>query len=541
MITVDPSIRYQTIEGWGTSLVFWGRPAGPDSPYHDPRFIQAYARDLGCNILRIQCNPHALKGPSGRLDDPVELGQDLDENIAKFDFGHERVKIFGQVAGYLRDNALEPERVVYMADFWSPPHWMKEPTGAAASFAGRPARRTPFVTFNGTDTVGGRLAQTPENLQQFARYVAAWTTGFERTYGITFDNLSLQNEISFENPFDSCTYLHRAGPDTDGDGEPDPKAGQYWQYAAALKAVKDEFARLGISKRIRGPHMAEVGEKPDNPWALNDQCRFIQAVKEHEDPELIDSLTIYTSNYLDPHWSPVMLQAFREGKDAMPDQPWAGWLYCPGFGADGKQYWIAEMGGARAEWLNGPGGTPGNGAIRVAQNMHNALVWGHAGAYVYWQALDDGRATPGGGSLLGNTFDVAGKKAAAFRHFSRCVRPGAVRVSAVPSALGGDGEMDTGNSLNVSAFVHDADRTLTVVLVSMLPESRDVQINASGAARITVYDAWRTSADESFTVQPRLQPADGRLAVTVPPYSVVTLHGTEGAEEGRTGDPLPES
>jgi len=519
-VTIDEGTRYQTIDGWGASIVSWSELAGPDSLYHDPRFIRAYARELGCNILRVQCNPHALTGPSGRLDDPVELGPDLDENIAKFNFEEPRVKIFGQVAQYLRDNALEPDRVKFMADFWTPPHWMKEATGATASFAGRPARPTPFVTWQGSDTVGGRLKQTPENLQQFARYIAAWTKGFERHYGITFDNISIQNELSFENPFDSCTYLHRLGPDGKREG------GQYWQYAAALKAVKDEFKRLGITTRIRGPHMGNIGQSPENPWALNDQCNFVKAVKDHPDPELFDFLSIYTSNYIEPQWGAVMLRAFREGKQSMPQYKWASWLYCPGFGYD-KPYWIAEMAAGGPQWLAGPDGTPGNGAMRVAQNIHNALVWGNVSAYVNWQALNGDRPTPGPSDLLGNTFDVSRKPSAAFRHFSRYVRPGAVRVAATPSTIGGADEMDTGNGLDVSAFVHDADRTVTVVLLNMRGEDVPLTIRVPARPHVTSYRVYRTDADESFAAQPALSVAQGHVTLEVPAYSIITLYGKE--------------
>ncbi len=517
--TVDENVRHQTIDGWGASLVFWGTPAGADSLYHEPEFIEAYARKLGCNILRIQCNPHALKGPGGRLDDAVHLGEDMEENIRKFNFEHSRVLIFGQVANYLLENALEPDRVKFMADFWSPPHWMKGPTGAEVSFGGRPPEPTPFVTFNETDTVGGRLVQTPENLEQFARYIVAWTKGFEQRFDIEFDNISLQNELSFENPFDSCTYLHNLGPD--GERE----SGHYWQYASALKAVMDEFNRRGITIPIRGPHMGNIGENPGNPWALNDQNNFIRAVKEHEDPELFDFLSIYTSNYLDWRHSAAMFTAFWRGKDAAPDLPWADWLHAPGWGDDLKPYWVAEMGGEDNDWLTGPDGTPGNGAIRAAQNIHNALVFGNATAYVYWQALDNNRARPGGGSLLGNTFDVDGKKATAFRHFSRYVRPGAVRVEVTPASYGGADELDTPNSLNVTAFVHEEDRTVTIVLVNLLPNDEEVEIAVPRRPRVRIYSTWQTVEGQSFAPQPDVAVRNGRLSLTVPAYSVTTMHG----------------
>ncbi len=541
-VSIDVVTRYQQMEGWGTSLVGYGDLAGPNSLYHRPEFARMYARDLGCNILRVALNPHALKGPSGRLDDPVELGEDLQGNIAKLNFNHERVGIYGQVAQYLRDNALEPKEVRIVGALWSPPHWMKSPTGAEVAFLGQGTpQATPFVSWNSTDTVGGRLTQTPENLLQFRRYVAAWVKGFEQRFGVNFYALSLQNEVSFENPFDSCTYSDRQGPDTDADGDPDPEGGQWWQYASALAAIREEFQQKGITTKIKGPHMANLGEKPSNPWALHFQMSFIDAVKNHNDPTLINFMDFYNSNgYLGNDADAVkMWHAYLWGKDSLSAEPWAFWLFAPGTkNVSDKPTWVSEDGGAAAAWLTGSNGTPGNGAITVAQRIHNAVVHGDVSAYVYWQILNDASDSPDAHSLTGRTLSTTEKKYCAFKHFSRFIRPGATRVKADfsngQSSVGGANRFDTLNSLNVSAFLHERNKTVTIVLVNMKNQEYEVdlrpfstpdlnvQFTPPGVNAVLVY---RTSATESWTRLPDLKPSGGKVTVNVPPYSVITVYG----------------
>ncbi|UCF38061.1 MAG: hypothetical protein JSU96_04180 [Acidobacteriota bacterium] len=534
-LSIDTSTQYQTIEGWGTCLVNWGSLAGAQSLYLDPRFMKAYAEDLGCNMLRIALSPHALKGPSGRLDDPVVLVEDLQTNIDRMDFEHERIRIFGQVAQALKFSAREPDEVRIVGAIWSPPHWMKSPTGAEVRYLGSgPEIATPFVSFNGSDTVGGRLTQTPENLVQFGRYVVAWLKGYEQRFGLPLYALSLQNEISFENPFDSCTYSLAEGPDQDGDGDKDPEGGHWWQYAEALAAARDAFAHYGVATKIKGPHMGNLGESPASPWALSDQMRFIEAVVNHRDKTLIDFIDYYNSN---GYWgndsdAVKMWHAYLWGQDSLPEEPWAFWGFAPGIKsiAD-KPTWISEVGGASEEWVNGPGGTTGSGAITVAQKMQNALVFGNVSAYVYWQILNDGADRPDIHSLLGRSFDTTGKKFSSYRHFSRYVRPGSKRVKAVfqngETAIGGVDRFDTQNSLNVSAFLGKEGESLTIVLINMLSEDQTVALELPASPRVQEFESFQTTASASWETGAALQVVDGVLRLTVPAQSVTTLYGQQ--------------
>lgn len=520
-VTVDLSKRYQTIEGWGTSMVSWNLS---DTPYHDPAWRRAY-RDLGLNILRLSLDKEVLVDASGDMSVPVPLGADLKANITKMNFANPRTKVYGEMALWLRQNALEPDRVKISASVWSPPHWMKGPTGTLQYHITDPSLKkpTPWLSEGTTgDSIGGRLLQTPENREQLGRYLAAWVRGFEQHYGVPIYAMSIQNEVSFENPFESATYEKGA----DGKGE------QWWQYAAALDAVKVEFGLQKITTKVLGPHMSQIGERPSNPWGLWQQMSYIEAVKAHRDPGLIDFLFAYNSNgYMGTDEDAVkMWAAYFHGKSGVPGD-WAGWTKAPGVERDRKPIWVSEAGGDAGAWLTGEGPSAGDGAITIAQKLHNALVHGHASAYLYWQ-MSDTHDEETDETLLGKQHvanPTESKKYSAFKHFSRYIRPGAVRVGATfangKSSVGGTSEYDTFHSLNVSAYLHEADRTITVVLLNMQASKRSVRILLPRSLSVTSLQADLTSSGVSFARQKNLQVSGNEVSLTVPAYAVLTLHG----------------
>jgi|GEM_PF-1458027 len=525
-LTIDTSTRYQTIEGWGTCMITWSIN---NTPYYNSAWRAAY-RDLGCNILRVAMTKNVLVHSSGNYAIPVVLSDNLQSNIALFNFNRQDVTVFSDFAAWLRTNALETNRVKIVGSVWSPPHWMKGPTGFLQYHVTNPnvLRPTPWLA-NGTsgDSIGGRLLQDSTNLVQFGRYLAAWIKGFEQRFGIPLYAVSLQNEVSFENPFDSCTYEKGAGT-TNAPGA----AGQWWQYASALKAVKDVFAEFGITVKIKGPHCAGVKDTPANPWELNQQMKYIQAVKEHSDSMLIQRLDIYGSNgYMASHSNAVLnLAGYWRGKQNV-NANWVWWLYAPGVMNDGKPTWFSECGGEEAAWLNGSGGTPGSGAIVLAQKMHNALVHANVSAYLHWQ-MSDTSSSENEHILLGKN-NVSNphnsKKYCAYKHFSRYIRPGARRVKATFengwTSIGADSEYNTYQSLNASAYVHEEDMSVTVVLVNMRPTAESVSIVVPPHPEVAVYEVYRTKSDEGFSRRADAGVTDGRVVLTVPGYSVVTLYG----------------
>jgi len=538
-VTIDPNTRYQFIEGWGACPAGWY--AG--EPYYQDDWRIAF-RDLGCNILRLPMVKEVLIAPDGNYATPVTLADDVQTNVNLMDFTGSGLPEYMALATWLTQNAYEPCEVKVVPDIWSPPHWMKGPTGYSQYFVGDPTQ-TPYPTpwlegCGGTcgSSIGGRLLQTSYNLEQFGRFVTAWVTGFEQAAGFPVYAVSLQNESAFENPFDSCTY-------TTG---PNKESGQYWQYASALKAVKDEFQQKDVHVKIHGPHHASLGDSPASPWSINIQTGFIKAVKDHSDPNLINFLDFYGSNGYQP-WDEGGVKcwaAYWLGKDSVPG-PWAAWAYVPGISNDGKRVWFAEGGGPSAPWLNGAGGTVGDGAIVVAQVLHSAMVHANASSYVYWQFCD-GSPTETVHTLLGldNIFTpLNSKKYCAYKHFSRYIRPGAQRIKATfengKTSIGGATEYDTYNGLNVSAFVKDANGTITLVLVNMKSADQSVTINVPAGPNYIPFDCYRSSSSENFAQLPDVNVVSGQLSLSIPAYSVVTLTSiASGAlEPNAASNPYP--
>jgi O-glycosyl hydrolase len=530
-LRLNPEAQHQTIEGWGTCLIFWDLA---NTPYQSPAWRKAF-REAGCNILRIDMKKDVLVASGGHLADPVTLSDDLDANVKLMNFDNPKAAVFGRMAFWLSKNALEPERVRIVGSVWSPPHWMKGPTGNRQSWVGpggEAKRPTPWLSNERDgDSIGGRLLQTPENLRQFARYLAAWVTGFERRFGTPIHALSIQNEITFENPFDSCTY--ELGPN----GE----TGQHWQYAAALKAVTDEFTRLHLTAKFKGPHMAQIGPTPQNPWGLMHQLAFIKAVKDFkDDPRLIDQLDFYNCNdYMAVSEDAVKAWAgYHHGKKSVPAE-WAHWLEVPGVRGDGKPIWISEAGGESADWLND--GKPSGAAVAVALKMLNALVFADAAAYIYWQ-MSDTSPQVSSHVLLGTRHfqtPTESYKYCAFKQVARHIRPGARRLDAllavpgstraagVPSILGRS-PYDTEHGLSVAAFHHAQDRTLTLLVFNLTDQSHVLQWTEPAALPTAQLAVYRTSPTEKYVQAEPVRPEAGRCTYTAPPMSVSTLTGTVG-------------
>ena len=81
-------------------------------------------------------------------------------------------------------------------------------------------------------------------------------------------------------------------------------------------------------------------------------------------------------------------------------------------------------------------------------------------------------------------------------------------------------------SLYASAFVHDADGTLTIVLVNAASSAATAQIQVpSMPAGITSFDG-HTSQNGSLWQPSTFMVTSGAVSVPVPAYGVVSLQGT---------------
>ena len=170
-----------------------------------------------------------------------------------------------------------------------------------------------------------------------------------------------------------------------------------------------------------------------------------------------------------------------------------------GFADYNKTSWMTETSGEESAWLAPAGGYPSRGAFSIALKIHQALTAGRQSAWLYWQ-LSNGSPVAEQTLTDAKTLKQSAKYVA-IRHFFRFIRPGAVRVNA---------RVSDANALLASAYVHDDDETLTLVLINTAPQTLHATLHVPAIpAGISSMQAW-TSLDNTYQQQTQHAVKDGR-------------------------------
>ncbi|HEY0792601.1 MAG TPA: RICIN domain-containing protein, partial [Chthoniobacterales bacterium] len=550
-VTVDPTAKQQTIDGFGTCL------SGIEA--QSSWWQQLYFDDLGASMLRVDLSPPLVSpysdqgvyspsygnpgpdgnyvrtytGPTdyGRLYNgwtaPVAvMGPDINQNVKFFDFAAVGPKTAGLAAqaGVARRSQLGDFKL--FGSLWSPAPWLKVSSGNAigSTFANGPKAGTawPFIWLG--NYAGGKLdvSNVPlpvfndgtgptSTLTQFARSIAAFVRGFQNTYGVPFYAISIQNELNFEEFYNSCTYPLSA------------------QYIAALKVVRAELDKYPDLKnvKIEGPEDL-LGGDAYGMWQygggsseVDKNLHYLHDVAA--DPAALAALAFcsihgYANNGVSAAGAdPTQWNWWSNGWSASPAPgiP-AGVL---GFAGLGRKSWMTETSGEDPGWLSPASGYPNNGAWSIALKIQEALTNGQESGWVYWQFTD---GNPVGASTLTDaTATNTSAKFIAAKHFFRFIRPNSYRVTAAVTGS---------TQLTASAFVNDANQSLTVVLVNSGSTPVTLALNLGGTG-ITTLQTYTSSNVQHFQASTTAVSA-GTGSVTLPAYGVTTLFGTGSGGNG---------
>jgi O-glycosyl hydrolase len=311
-----------------------------------------------------------------------------------------------------------------------------------------------WMKTTGTTVGTGRLRD--DRRVHFARFLAAFCRGVEARSGVPVAALSLRNEAEWGVRFASCTWT----PD---------------DFLAASEEIQTAFVRAGLRTRLLGPEL--VGRSRLEP--MGEAASFARALGRRA-----AGCSLALQGPLGP------------GED---DE--ASWDALRGtLEPGGRGLWVTSAADHLPDWI-GPGG-----ALSLASELHAVLVHGGAEAYLYYQFADDDPTI-----ALTRGAEARSPKYAAFRHYSRFIRPGAVLVEATPD----------GAALAAGAFWHDASSTLTAVLVNR--ESQPIRVTlrpgveASGMA-LHLSDAVLRCEPAGF-----LRMSEGAVVLEMPPWSAATL------------------
>ncbi len=556
VVTVDtsPSGRQQVIDGFGTCL------AGAEA---EQAWWQAlYYDDLQASILRLDLTP-PFKGPysdntynspwyhnnpplpgpdnnnvraytngldytrtwSGRNAQIAVMGPNINQNTNYFNMGTERarVAIAAAKAGAARSNALGGFKLV--GSLWSPAPWVKISSGNTISGHASPlpldGAAWPFIwydNFSGgkLDTSGTALSIFNDSAQggsgntsaltQFARCTAAYLRALQKAAGVNFHAISIQNELNFEEFYNSCTYPLSAG------------------YITALKTIRAELDKYPdlATIRLMGPEDL-MGDDAYGLWQYGGGSSTV-----HKNLQYLQNISADSQAAAALAWFCIHGYA-ADGVNAANATPtqwnwWAsGWGASPaagipanvkGFTYYNKKSWMTETSGENPAWISPAGSYPNKGAWSVALRIHQALTTGRQSAWIYWQATDGSATSQSTLTSSGDRTNAA--KYVAAKHYFRYVRPDAVRVNAGVSGS---------TNLLASAFLHDTNRTLTVVLLNTSSNALTATINVPSQPFVVSSFKAFTSKDADLWRASGVGVTNGAARVVVPGYGVATLYG----------------
>ncbi len=556
-VTIDDSAgaQQQVIDGFGTCINGNG-----DKEWYQ----KAYYDDLGCSIMRMDLSP-PFKSPYSdraynspwfsnppplKIDDPAGpggpeknnvrtytgpddytrefggtkariavMGPDIEKNIAYFDYHKVAAQGAMAKAGLARKDQLGDFKLY--GSMWSPAPWLKIANGQkwGNQTGVMPATGTPYPFIWGGNFAGGKLdtSDTPlavfddgtgptSALTQFARGTAAFVKGFQDKFGVHYYAISLQNELNFPEFYNSCVYQTSA------------------EYIAALKAVRKEFDRYPDLKDIQliGPEDL-LGGDPYSMWqfgggvgATHKNLQYVTNVESDPEAAAAESFFCIHGYASDG--------ATAAGADSRPWRWWAeGWQespargipgHIPGFTSYHKKSWMTETSGESPTWLQPSIGFPGNGGWSIAFKMQQALTVGQESACLYWQFAEKDAVTTVECLSRGKDTTKEPKYVAA-KHFIKYIRPGAVAVKA---------KVERAKGVTASAFLHQANHALTIVLVNKSPDAEETTLELpddfASARNVVVV----TSSDGHLWQESTASPQTGQIKLTVPGYGVVTLY-----------------
>jgi O-glycosyl hydrolase len=547
-VTIDTSMagRHQVIDGFGTCL---SGNEGTNSWWQ-----QLYFDDLGASMVRVDLTPNfrspfsdnAYNSPtwgnagpqgfyaraytnatdysqtfSGHSVQIAVMGPNIDTNIGYFVFPAAPGAVAR--AGIMRRLQLGDFKL--FGSLWSPAPWVKVMSGntyGGSSF-GMPAKGAPWpfiwlgnfaggkldvsgaALTNFDDSAQGGLGPTSA-LTQFARCTAAYVRGFQRANQVQFYALSIQNELNFEEFYNSTTYPLSA------------------QYIAALKAVRAEFDKYSdlASIKLMGPEDL-MGGDPYSLWQYGSRATTVHKNLQYLQNIASDTTAASALSFFCIHGYA------NDGTTAAGSNPiqwnwWLnGWTNSPGAGIPaqvkgtagyGKKSWMTETSGEAPAWLWPSNGFPNQGAWSIALKIQQALVAGEQSAWAYWQ-FTDGNAV-GASTLTDATQQTNAPKYVATKHFFRFIRPNFVRVDAL---------ITNAPSLDASAYLAPSNAALTVVLVNSASNAVTVQVHVPQLpAALTSFQSF-TSDPAALWASNTVPIPGGTAQVSVPGYGVCSLFG----------------
>lgn len=446
-VKVDTGKPRQWMEGFGACTIQWNDTV--QDLYETQAFRDILTENLRPSICRFEISP--LMQAEVSESSAIQSANWSDTQDPA------NVRPSYRLAAYLHKE--EPARNKVVGSVWSPPGWMK--------VSGQT---------RGGDPETNRLK--PGYEPYLAAYLVAFIQWYERVYGVPMYAISPQNELGFDEPYNSCIYTHEG-------------------FATLIAELGQQMEAAGLWPRVKifGPEHMTFLDK--------DTADYIAKVMIHP----------VASKYLDR----FAAHGYTDGveSDSAPQTVTRLWDRIKRYN---RPFWMSETSGEDNTWANGSARL---GALDgLAAKIHNSLAYGQASAFIHWQFTDMSSAQEY--ALM--ELSEQGPKFNVMRHYAYHIRPGAVRVDvASADPLLKPINLDT----ETTAFVHEADRTMTLVLLNRQTSARTLDLEFVQGNGLSTF-AMRRSVDGQFWSEgSRVSVNAGKASLSLPARSITTLHATD--------------
>ncbi|MBN2594156.1 MAG: hypothetical protein JXA81_11665, partial [Sedimentisphaerales bacterium] len=348
---------------------------------------------------------------------------------------------------------LNPD-IKIIGTVWSPPSWMKINKSITDKKSGA-------IRAGGYGELTNRV--DPKYFKHFCKWMVEYVKLHEKL-GVPFYAVSPGNEVQFTQSFESCVW----------DGK---------DYANIIIMLREMLNAEGYGHvKIFGPetmtsHLYEGGTGS-----------YVKAIKDN--PGALKALDVFaTHGYEDGVKAEMSATSSRRFWDLIKDT--------------GKPFWITEGGTGGHDW-------PEPIQKGIGNALHNALVAGNCSAFVPWQITESRKSTHG--IMLMSEYTP---KTYTAMHYSKFIRPGAVRIDAQPGFA----------NVQVGAFLHPESGELTIVAINPTGSEHELNMTFNNLDVPALLKAYRTSESENLKEIGEVSVTDNKAAFKMTPHSIVTFSG----------------
>ena len=469
-VIINKTKKFQKIDGFGSyglNEVAWG-----GAPYYDANFVKTMVEDMGLTISRAEAYPMEASNDN---DNPLVA------DMTKF-----KPSAFNQAYWNFAKEAqalakTHGDTIKFLYTVWTPPAWMKYTN-----------------TENGEDPIWNRLiakdytpddwmtfdpakkpAANPDDYKdEFVEHCWVHSKMFKDNTGFDLHAFSLQNELAFPEPYNSCLYSPN-------------------QYRELL--------------RVAGKRFRDV-EKSKIKFLMHEDIGDLGRFRQYMDAVTKDTETLKYQDIAACH----AYNATGTLAGSTSASTWDG-MYRVSNAKKTTPFWQTETSGYGLGW---------DGGMGLAKAIYIGLKFGKISAWVWWQT---GEQDGGESEYALIKANVKSKRYFTMKHFARYIRPNAVGVDATCAE-----DVD----ILPLAFQHDGKKTLTVVLINQSTVEKTVKLSfADPSITPTSYKMYITNASNdcadkgSVNAGADIKIAANTLVTLMGEGSMPIITGTESADD----------